>query len=290
MGLSRVAYVNGRYLPHHEAAVHVEDRGYQFADGVYEVIAVCQGRLIDEARHLDRLERSLGELRIPMPMSRAAFAAITRETVRRNLVRDGIVYQQITRGVAKRDHAFPTAVKPAVVMTARATRPHSATMIEDGIAVITVPDVRWGRCDIKSVSLLPNCLAKQQAKEAGAFEAWQVDGDGFVTEGTSTNAWIVDADGALITRDLSAAILSGITRKALMELAEAEGLRVVERRFTRDEALAAREAFLTSTTSFLLPVVRIDDKVIANGKPGTISRKLRAQYESYMRGEAPAIG
>jgi D-alanine transaminase len=277
--------VNGRYLPHRLATVHVEDRGYQFADGVYEVIAVRGGLLVDEARHLDRLERSLAELGIAMPMSRASLAAVTAEMVRRNLVRDGIVYQQITRGVAPRDHAFPRHAKPALVMTARRTAPRGPALAEKGVAVIAVPDIRWRRCDIKSISLLPNCLAKQQARESGAFEAWQVDGEGYVTEGTSTNAWIVDGQGNLVTRDLGAAILSGITRKALMGLAAAEGVDVVERPFTLAEAVSAREAFLTSTTSFVLPVVRIDDSVIADGKPGPLSAKLRASYERYM--EAP---
>lgn len=280
--MSRVAYVNGRYLPHAKATVHVEDRGYQFADGVYEVVAVSQGRLVDEERHLARLERSLGELQIALPMSRPAFSAVMRETIRRNLVEDGIVYLQVTRGVARRDHAFPAAARPAVVMTARRVKAQAAALVEDGLKVITVPDIRWSRCDIKSVSLLPNCLAKEQAKRAGAFEAWQVDGQGFVTEGSSTNAWIVDRDGTLITRRVDGSILAGITRMALMELAAAEGLEVVERPFTVAQAKEAREAFLTSTTSFVLPVVQIDDAVIANGKPGSLFRKLRALYEDYM--------
>jgi D-alanine transaminase len=280
--VSRVAYVNGRYLRHAEASVHVEDRGYQFADGVYEVVAVSGGRLVDEERHLARLERSLGELEIAMPMSRPALSAVMRETIRRNLVEDGIVYLQVTRGVARRDHAFPAAARPALVMTARRVAAQAAALVEDGLKVITVPDIRWTRCDIKSVSLLPNCLAKEQAKRAGAFEAWQVDGEGFVTEGSSTNAWIVDRDGALVTRQIDNAILSGITRMALMELAAGEGLTVLERPFTVAEAKQAREAFLTSTTSLVLPVVRIDDAVIANGKPGSFFRKLRALYEGYM--------
>ncbi len=280
--MSRVAYVNGRYLPHAKATVHVEDRGYQFADGVYEVVAVSRGRLVDEERHLARLERSLGELEIALPMSRPAFSAVMRETIRRNLVEDGIVYLQVTRGVARRDHACPAAARPAVVMTARRVTAQAAALVEDGLKVITVPDIRWSRCDIKSVSLLPNCLAKEQAKRAGAFEAWQVDGQGFVTEGSSTNAWIVDRDGTLITRRVDGSILAGITRMALMELAAAEGLEVVERPFTVAQAKEAREAFLTSTTSFVLPVVQIDDAVIANGKPGSLFRKLRALYEDYM--------
>ncbi len=280
--MSRIAYVNGRYLPHAKAAVHVEDRGYQFADGVYEVVAVRGGRLVDEARHLARLERSLGELEIAMPMSRAALLVVMRETMRRNLVDDGIVYLQVTRGVARRDHAFPAAARPAVVMTARGVAAQAPALTEDGVKVITIPDIRWARCDIKSVSLLPNCLAKEQAKRAGAFEAWQVDGQGFVTEGSSTNAWIVDRDGNVVTRQIDSSILSGITRMALMELAAGEGLTVLERSFTVAEAKAAREAFLTSTTSFVLPVVEIDDAIVANGKPGSFYRKLRELYEGHM--------
>lgn len=280
--MSRVAYVNGRYLPHRQAAVHIEDRGYQFADGVYEVVAVRGGRLVDEQRHLDRLERSLSELRIAMPMSRAALSLITAETVRRNLVRDGIVYLQVTRGVARRDHAFPADAKPAVVLTARNAAPHAPAMLADGIAAITVPDIRWSRCDIKSIALLPNCLAKQQAKEAGGFEAWQVDGEGFVTEGSSTNAWIVDGEGNLVTRHLDEGILGGITRRAVLALAARDGLEVIERPFTVDEAKHAREAFVTSTTSSVMAVVRIDDAVIANGKPGSVSTRLRRLYDEYM--------
>ena len=283
--MSRIAYVNGRYVAHREAAIHVEDRGYQFADGVYEVIAARAGRLVDEGRHLDRLERSLGELGINMPMSRAVFSVVMREVTRRNLVQDGIVYLQVTRGVAPRDHAFPANVRPAVVMTARNVRPHTPAMLEDGITAITIPDIRWRRCDIKSISLLPNCLAKQQAKQAGAFEAWMVDADGFVTEGTSSNVWIIGRDGDIVTRQLDHAILAGITRRAIMELARKERLQLIERPFTVAEATAAREVFITSTTSFVLPVVQIDDKVIANGKPGSIFRRLRVLYERYMEAE-----
>ena len=282
--MSRIAYVNGRYVAHRDAAVHVEDRGYQFADGIYEVIATRAGRFVDEGPHLDRLERSLRELSIDMPMSRAAFQVVMREVIRRNLVRDGIIYLQVTRGAAPRDHAFPKNARPVVVMTARNVAPHAAALREDGIKVITVADIRWGRCDIKSISLLPNCLAKQQAREAGAFEAWLVDAEGFVTEGSSHNAWIVDKDGNLVTRSLDHAILGGITRRAVMDLADQERLEVIERPFTVAEALSAREALITSTTATVAPVVRIDDKAVANGKPGSIFRQLRALYERHMQG------
>jgi D-alanine transaminase len=283
--MSRIAYVNGRYVPHRSASVHIEDRGYQFADGVYEVVAVANGRLIDGGPHLERLERSLRELRMTLPMGRRALELVMREVVRRNGVDNGIIYLQMTRGVAPRDHAFPARAETQVVMTARRTRPQSARIAEDGVKAITMPDIRWQRCDIKSVSLLPNILAKQQAKEAGAYEAWLVDRNGMVTEGSSTNAWIVTRDGQLVTRSIENAILAGITRMAVLEMARAEGLSLVERPFSVGEAKAAREAFVTSTSSYVTPVTQIDDHVIANGKPGSISLKLRDRYIRYMAGE-----
>ena len=279
--MSRIAYVNGRYVPHAAARVHIEDRGYQFADGVYEVMAVRDGVLIDLAAHNDRLERSLRELQIAMPMSRAALTQVMRETVRRNRVGHGIVYLQITRGVARRDHPFPkVAVPPAVVVTARNTPPTPAAVMEDGVAVKTVPDIRWERCDIKSVALLPNVLAKQAARSSGAYEAWQVDAQGHVTEGASTNAWIVDKDGNIVTRPLGNDILGGITRQMLLALAKEFGVKAVERPFSVAEAKQAREAMLTSTTSFVYPIVRIDDTVVANGKPGMMAARLRQLYEA----------
>ena len=280
--MSRIAYVAGQYLPHRQAAVHVEDRGYQFADGVYEVIAVTGGRLIDEAPHLARLHRSLSELRIPLPMPDAALRLVLREVIRRNGVDNGIVYLQITRGAAPRDHAFPKAVKPVLVVTARRSRPPNPRLGQDGIVVITIPDIRWLRCDIKSVSLVPNVLGKQQAREAGAYEAWQVDREGQVTEGTSTNAWIVTHDGEVVTRAPDSAILNGVTRRAVLEIVHREGYRFAERPFSVAEAKAAREAFLTSTTAELLPIVRIDGEPVADGKPGPLSRKLREGYLAHV--------
>jgi D-alanine transaminase len=281
--MPRDAYVNGRYVPHAEARVHVEDRAYQFADGVYEVIAVHAGKLVDEEPHLDRLGHSLSSLRIEWPMSRAALKLAMRELIRRNLVANGMVYLQISRGVAPRDHAFPKSnPRPALVMTTRHARPPNLKLLETGGAAITIPDIRWQRCDIKSVSLLPNILGKQQAAEAGAYEAWQVAADGTVTEGTSTNAWIVTQDGKVVTRPLSHAILAGITRRTVMKLAAEEGLAVEERPFTVEEARTAREAFLTSTTSFVLPITRLDGEPIADGKPGRLSRRLRDWYLRYM--------
>ena len=273
----RVAYVNGRYVPHAEAAVHVEDRGYQFGDGVYEVCEVSGGRLVDERRHIARLDRSLAELRIRWPMTPAALGVVLREVVRRNRVVDGLVYLQVTRGVAPRDHAFPVAaVSPALVVTAKsipiASRDARAA---EGVAVITVPDNRWARVDIKTIALLPNVLAKQMAHEAGAFEAWFVDREGFVTEGASTNAWIVSADGGLVTRPAETGILRGVTRTVLLDVAAGEGLRLEERRFSVAEALAAREAFLTSATTAVTPIVRIDGKNVGNGRPGPLANRLR---------------
>ena len=280
--MPRYAYVNGRYLPHAQAAVHIEDRGYQFADGVYEVVPVYDGALVDEGPHLDRLERSLRELRIGMPVARATLELISRELMRRNDLTHGMLYLQVTRGVAPRDHKFPAEAAPALVMTTRQTKPHSEAMLNQGIKVIAVPDIRWERCDIKSISLLPNVLAKQQATEAGAYEAWQIDREGYVTEGSSTNAWIVSAEGKVVTRDASHAILSGITRLSLLKLIRDAGFELEERAFTLEEAKAAREAFLTSSSSFVLPIVAIDEAPVGNGHPGILSGKLRARYLDYM--------
>ncbi|MEC8563349.1 MAG: D-amino-acid transaminase [Pseudomonadota bacterium] len=285
--MSRWAYVNGRYVPHREASVHVEDRGYQFADGVYEVVLVHAGAMIDEIPHLDRLDRSLDELRIDPPMGRMALRAVLREVVRRNRIRTGLVYLQITRGVARRDHAFPTGVKPALVVTAkRLTLPREETL-ESGVRVVTIADIRWQRCDIKSVSLLPNVLGKQHARENGAYEAWQIDQDGNVTEGTSSNSWIVTHDNRLLTRPATHEILNGITRQTILKLAAARGLTFEERAFSLDEALAAREAFISSATSFVTPVTQIDDTTLGNGRAGSFTMDLRSAYFDYMATAAP---
>lgn len=280
--MPRQAYVNGRYQPHNQAAVHIEDRGYQFADGVYEVVPVYNGILVDEDLHLDRLDRSLRELRIAAPMSRPALKLVSRELMRRNGLSNGFLYMQVTRGVAPRDHKFPKDAKPALVMTTRQTKPHSEQMLNEGLKVITLPDRRWDRCDIKSVSLLPNILGKQEAVEAGAYEAWQVDKDGMVTEGTSTNAWIVTKDNKVVTRDATHSILNGITRIALLELIRQEGYELEERAFSVEEAKEAREAFLTSSTSFVLPITQLDGQPIGNGHPGMLTGKLRQHYIDYM--------
>jgi D-alanine transaminase len=286
--MSRIAYVNGRYLPHGDAAVHIEDRGYQFADGIYEVIAVKDGTLVDEALHMVRFERSLSELRIAPPMSRRTLELVMREVTRRNRVRNGIIYLQATRGVARRDHPFPADIRTSLVITSRSARPANRKAQEEGVKVIAIPDIRWARCDIKSVALLPNVLGKQQAREAGAYEAWQIDRDGMVTEGTSTNAWIVTHQGELVTRQTGNAILNGCTRLALLDIARAVGLKFAERAFSLAEAKAAREAFLTSTTSIVLPIVQIDDAVIGDGKPGPLGRRLFALYSAHAEGREVA--
>lgn len=280
--MGRIAYVDGRYVPHRRAYVHVEDRGYQFADGVYEVIAVNRGRLIDEEPHLDRLARSLAGLRLRWPMSREALRLVMREMIRRNrLVGLGSLYLQITRGVAARNHLFPVRAEPVLVMTARALPPFDRQAARRGVRVITLDDLRWRRPDIKSVSLLPNVLAKQQAFEAGAYEAWLVDERGMITEGTASNAWIVTAADELVTRAADRSILGGITRAAVLRIARQHRLRLVERPFTVEEAKAATEAFLTSTTSWVKPVVDIDDVPVGDGVVGPLTERLLALYAAH---------
>jgi D-alanine transaminase len=281
--MSRIAYVNGRYLPRAEAKVSVEDRGFQFADGVYEVCEVRGGRLVDERRHMARLDRSLRELRIARPIASAALSIVLHETVKRNRVCDGIVYVQISRGVARRDFAFPPAeTRPTVVVTARCSDvARLERLAAEGVGVVTVPDIRWGRVDIKSVALLPNVLAKQTARDAGAHEAWLVDEAGRVTEGASSNAWIVAQDGKLITHPLGPDILPGITRSVVIDLIKAQGLTFEERAFNVAEAYAAREAFITSASQIVLPVVRIDGRPVGNGAPGLIAGALRRDYHRH---------
>jgi len=281
--MSRIAYVNGRYLPLAAAMVNIEDRGYQFSDGVYEVCEVRGGRLIDERRHMERLTRSLSEIRIAMPMSLAALSVVLHEVVRRNRLRWGIVYLQITRGVSRRDHAFPPAgTAPSIVVTARNMDLAAAEKLaETGVAVISVTENRWDRVDIKTVSLLPNVLAKQAAREQGAREAWFVDQNGFVTEGSSTNAWIVTRDGTVVTRHADHGILKGITRTVVLDAVAAQGLKLEERGFTLEEAYQAREAFITAASQIVLPVVRIDGRPVGNGAPGLIATALRRDFHRY---------
>jgi D-alanine transaminase len=277
--MPRIAYVNGRYVAHAEASVHIEDRGYQFADGVYEVCEVARGYIVDMKRHLDRLDRSLRELSIAWPMNRAAMEIVIMEVIRCNRVKNGLVYLQVTRGVASRDFLFPADTKPSVVITAKKVDPAAAAKrAESGIKVITVPENRWDRVDIKSVGLLPNVLAKQKASEAGAQEAWFIDADGTVKEGGSSNAWIVTGDGALVTRPAEHGILRGITRTTLLDVAAKLGLRVEERGFTVAEAKAAREAFISSATTLAMPVVAIDGDPVAKGHPGSVALSLRQAF------------
>jgi D-alanine transaminase len=281
--MSRIAYVNGRYVAHRDAMVHVEDRGYQFADGVYEVCEVRGGRLIDERRHMQRLVRSLGELRMPLPMRLNALGVVLRETVRRNRVRDGLVYLQVTRGVAPRDFIFPSpATRAGVVVTARSLdRARLEAAANEGISVVTVPDNRWDRVDIKSVALLPNVLAKQAARDAGAKEAWFVDPDGMITEGGSSNAWIVTREGRLVTRPAEHGILRGITRTVVLDVAAGQNLAFEERGFSVEEAYAAREAFITSASQIVMPVVSIDGRPIGNGAPGLVATALRRDFHRF---------
>ena len=280
--MSRIAYVNGQYVPHQDAAVHIEDRGYQFADGVYEVFAVHQGRMVGEQGHMDRLAHSLGELRIDWPMSARALGVIIREVSRRNRVRDGLIYLQITRGVARRDHSFPDNTESALVVTARRMPPLDKEQLRKGVGVITIPDIRWQRHDIKSVSLLPNIIGKQQAREAGAYEAWMVNNEGMITEGTASNAWIVTQDGELVTHNASHAILNGITRLSVLEAAVAAGVPFSERAFSVEEAMQAKEAFVTSSTSHVKAVTSIDGHSIGNGHIGELTSRMLDLYVDFI--------
>ena len=278
--MSRVAYVNGRYLRLAEAAVSIEDRAVQFGDGVYEVCLVIGGALIDEERHLARLRASLAALRIAAPVAETALRRILREVTARNRVGDGLVYLQVSRGVARRDHGFPAgAVKPGLIVTAKAIDMTAiAANAARGVTVVTLADERWAHPHIKSLQLLPNVLAKQAAREAGAFEAWLVDANGFVTEGASTNAWIVAEDGVLVTRQADRAILRGVTRMRLLDVVAAAGFAFEERPFSREEAYRAREAFFSSASTIAMPVVAIDGRTIGDGRPGPLTLTLRRRF------------
>src|SRR5215469_4258595 len=284
----RVAYVNGRYLPHGRAGVHIEDRSLQLGDGIYEVTAIENGRSIDEEEHLDRMERSLREIGMNMPMGRAAMKLVMREMIRRNRVSDGLLYLQVSRGTAKRDHPIPDSPpRPTLIMTARPQDPKlGEKKRREGVGVITRPDQRWARRDIKTVQLLPNLLAKTEARKNGAYEAWFVDKDGFVTEGASTNAWIVDKEGNVVTRQLSNDILPGVTRRVILEAASGAQLKIVERKFSVAEAREAREAFISSASGAAIPVVAIDGVPVGDGKPGPLTRRIRELY-AHKAGIAP---
>ena len=282
--MSRVAYVNGRYLAHHQAAVHIEDRGYQFGDGVYEVVMVLNGQFVDYDGHIKRLFNSLKSIHIDIPISESALRVVMGRMIRLNHLQHGSIYLQITRGVARRDHKFPAVSWPAMVMTAK----HLASPPlpdQKGVAAITLTDERWARRDIKTIQLLPNCLAKQRAAEAGAFEAILVMPDGSVSEGSSSNVWIVNTAGELVTRTANENILNGITRQSVKKIAQAHQLMMVERNFDVAEMLAAREVFITSATSIVTAVTQIDDRKIADGKIGRISAALREDYLRYATGD-----
>ncbi len=284
--MSRIAYVNGRYVPQPEAAVNIEDRGYQFGDGIYEVVHLYDGRYIDEDLHLDRLERSLREMKLAMPMSRAALRLVLKEVARRNRVTEGLLYMQVTRGVARRDHAFPSRpVPPALVVTVKRIPPYPTDVEAWTGAAITPPDLRWARCDIKTVNLLPNCLARQAAREQGAMEAILYDeASGMVSEGAATSFWIVDAQGVIRTRHLDQLILPGCTRAALMAELQAAGIPFEERAFSLEELRRAREAFLTSATSFVKPITRIDGAPVGDGAVGPVTRRLFDIFARHVQG------
>lgn len=279
--MPRIIYVNGRYVERHQALVSCEDRGYQFADGVYEGIELRNRHIIDLERHLDRLFRSMAEIRLADQLSRQFLRHVVCETVRRNRYRDGFIYLQITRGVASRDYCFPPEGTPLAVVCMVYNTPlgRFGRLAQQGIRVVTQPDIRWARPDIKSLQLLPGVLARQGALEKGAREAWLVDSEGYVTEGAASNAWIITRGNQLITRHADYAILSGVTRRAVIELLEREGLHLIERRFHVDEALQAKEAFITASTNTVMPVIAIDEAMIGTGAPGVLTLRLRELYQ-----------
>lgn len=279
--MSRISYANGRYVPHADAVVQIEDRGYQFADGIYEYFAFYNCKILDMDLHLARLERSLAKLSIPQPMSMRALTLVIDELIAKNFRRDGGLYLQVTRGVARRDHPFPANVKPALTMTICAAKTPKAHEISDGVRVITQPEIRWQKCDIKAVALLANVLAKQAASAAKAREAWLYRPDGTVTEGAVSNSYII-TNGTLITHPADQFILGGVTRDIVLRLARANGIPVEERPFTLSEAKAADEAFLTSTSANVLPVTQVDDGKIGAGKPGPVTRRLMKLYTDHI--------
>jgi len=281
--MSRIAYVNGHYQNLRDAAVNVEDRGYQFADGIYEVCEIVDGKMVDFPRHMARMQRSLRELRMAEAMPLSSLKIVMQEVVRRNRIHYGIVYLQISRGVAHRDHGFPSpAVKPSLVVTAKSLNfAKNQAQAARGVKVITTAENRWPRVDIKTVGLLPNVLARQEARDKGAYEAWYVDAGGFVTEGASCNAWIITRDGKVVTRSAERGILSGITRAVLIDVLASLQLKLEERNFTPDEAYHAAEAFVSSASQIVMPVVSIDGNVIGNGKPGSIALRLREEFHRF---------
>lgn len=283
--MPRTVYVNGVYADESEACVSVFDRAFLFADAVYEVSAVLDGKLVDNTAHMARLKRSVGELRMAMPCDEDELVAIQREVIRRNELVEGSIYLQVSRGAADRDFKFPAAATPGLVMFTQARRLIDDPLAARGMSIITVPDIRWKRRDIKTVGLLGSSMARQQAADAGVDDAWMVE-DGLVTEGTSNNAFIVNEEGRIITRHLGNDILHGITRAAVLELSRRTDTVVEERPFSVAEAMRATEAFITSSTAFVLPVVRIDNHPVGTGTPGPLSARLRQLYIEMARATA----
>jgi D-alanine transaminase len=279
--MSRIVYVNGAYLPEEDATISIFDRGFIFGDGIYEVSAVIGGKLVDCEAHLARLERSCGEIRLSLPWPKAELIAIHEELIKRNGLDEGGIYLQVSRGASDREFAFPKDVQPTLVMFTQARNFVDAPTVKTGIKVVTTPDLRWARRDIKSVNLLAPVLAKQFAAESGAQEAWLVE-DGVVTEGASSTAWIVKGK-TLISRPLSNKVLPGITRKAVLAFIAESGFTFEEREFTLQEALDAEEAFITSATSLVMPVTTIDGHTIHNGAPGPTALRLREIYVDFAR-------
>ncbi len=273
--MSRIAYVNGRYLPHKNASVHIEDRGYQFGDGVYEVVLVLNNNLIDFEGHYTRLKRSLSEISLDFPISEPVIKQIFKRLIRSNHITNGLIYLQVTRGVAERAHQFPKNVQPALVVTAK---PTLITKTVAGKKAITTADQRWDRRDIKTIQLLPNCIAKQEAVKRDAFEAILVMQDGTITEGASSNLWMVDKDNQLVTRQASNAILNGITKLSLTNIASIRQYKIVERPFTVEEAREAKELFVTSATAIVTPIIQLNDDLIADGNVGPVALALRSAY------------
>ena len=280
--MPKIAFVNGSYRNIHKASIEIEDRGFQFADGVYEVIALTNDVLIDLDFHLDRLNRSLTEINIKWPMSRESVMAICAEVIRRNRLTQGSLYIQITRGVTARDFSYPNGIKPSLVIYGRRSRNNQTSSKAHGIKVISTRDIRWGRCDIKSISLLASVLAKTQANDKIAQEAWLLNEDGFVTEGASSNAWIVPRPNVIQTHPVNSSILSGITRLRTIKLAQEQSIKVIERPFSINEAKKAKEAFLTSSTLFVQPIVDIDGSQIGDGKVGSTTKTLINSYLDFM--------
>lgn len=280
--MSRISYVNGRFIPHRDAVTHINDRGYQFADGVYEVIALVNGIFADEKGHMDRLERSLSELAIQMPVKRNSMKFIMRELIRKNRLNNAAIYIQVTRGIAKRDFKFPIDVKPCLIMSCWPFKFDGNPAIEKGVKAVCVPDQRWARRDIKTIALLPQTLAKQKAFEQGAYEALMINSDGYITEGSSSNFWIYK-DGVLKTTPGSHEILKGVTRTAIYSIAEQGSIEIIEEHFKPDEAYKAEEAFCSSATGLLVPVIEIDGRKIGSGKPGDLVKRIYAEYKIYIK-------